>query len=194
MPTSSRSTSIRPSTPAESSSSAPYFTCRDSPQRAIRSSMTSPSRWPLSSAWTFGSPRRPDRNGGDHGVTRRSLPAGPVVAQSPWRVGHVGVHGDRRSPGPGGPGSAFGVPFLHVPASPDNRDEAEQRRLDLLRGNVDLVVLARYMQILSPRFLAEVGCRSSTSTTRSCPHSSAPRRIGAQKSGASSSVGRLPTT
>ncbi len=52
----------------------------------------------------------------------------------------------------------FGVPFLHVPASPDNRDEAEQRQLDLLRGNVDLVVLARYMQILSPRFLAEVGC------------------------------------
>ena len=52
----------------------------------------------------------------------------------------------------------FGVSFLHVPASPDNRDEAEQRQLDLLRGNVDLVVLARYMQILSPRFLAEVGC------------------------------------
>jgi hypothetical protein len=33
----------------------------------------------------------------------------------------------------------------------------EQRQLDLLRGNVDLVVLARYMQILTPRFLADVG-------------------------------------
>jgi formyltetrahydrofolate deformylase len=53
---------------------------------------------------------------------------------------------------------AFGVPFLHVPAGKDIRGEAEQRQLDLLRGNVDLVVLARYMQILSPRFLAEVGC------------------------------------
>jgi formyltetrahydrofolate deformylase len=52
----------------------------------------------------------------------------------------------------------FGVPYFHVPATRDNRAEAEQRQLDLLRGNVDLVVLARYMQIISPRFLAEVGC------------------------------------
>jgi formyltetrahydrofolate deformylase len=53
---------------------------------------------------------------------------------------------------------SFGVPFLHVPATKDNRGEAEARQLDLLRGNVDLVVLARYMQILSHRFLADVGC------------------------------------
>jgi formyltetrahydrofolate deformylase len=52
----------------------------------------------------------------------------------------------------------FGVPFMYVPATKENRDEAERRQLDLLRGNVDLVVLARYMQILTPRFLAEVGC------------------------------------
>ncbi|HPZ94373.1 MAG TPA: formyltetrahydrofolate deformylase [Mycobacterium sp.] len=52
----------------------------------------------------------------------------------------------------------FGVPFLHVPATKDIRDDAEQRQLDLLRGNVDLVVLARYMQILTGRFLTEVGC------------------------------------
>jgi len=52
----------------------------------------------------------------------------------------------------------FGVPFLHVPATRDIREQAEQRQLDLLRGNVDLVVLARYMQIITPRFLAEVGC------------------------------------
>ena len=45
----------------------------------------------------------------------------------------------------------FGVPFIHIPAHRDIRDEAEQRQLDLLRGNVDLVVLARYMQILTPR-------------------------------------------
>ena len=54
----------------------------------------------------------------------------------------------------------FGVPFIHVPAGRDIREQAEQRQLDLLRGNVDLVVLARYMQILSPRFLEEVGCPS----------------------------------
>jgi formyltetrahydrofolate deformylase len=52
----------------------------------------------------------------------------------------------------------FGVPFVHVPATKDIRDEAERRQLDLLRGNVDLVVLARYMQILTPTFIGEVGC------------------------------------
>jgi formyltetrahydrofolate deformylase len=52
----------------------------------------------------------------------------------------------------------FGVPFLHVPAATDNRAEAEVRLLDLLRGNADLVVLARYMQILTPGFLSDVGC------------------------------------
>ena len=52
----------------------------------------------------------------------------------------------------------FGVPFMYIPANKAIREEAEQRQLDLLRGNVDLVVLARYMQVLTPRFLAEVGC------------------------------------
>ena len=52
----------------------------------------------------------------------------------------------------------FGVPFMYVPATREIRDQAEQRQLDLLRGNVDLVVLARYMQVLTPRFLTEVGC------------------------------------
>src|SRR6201993_3774966 len=52
----------------------------------------------------------------------------------------------------------FGVPFMYIPATKEIREEAEQRQLDLLRGNVDLVVLARYMQVLTPRFLAEVGC------------------------------------
>lgn len=52
----------------------------------------------------------------------------------------------------------FGVPFFHIPATKDTREHAEQRLLELLRGNVDLVVLARYMQIITPDFLAEVGC------------------------------------
>lgn len=53
----------------------------------------------------------------------------------------------------------FGVPFLHVPCSTkDVRALAERHELDTLRGNVDLVVLARYMQILSPQFLAQVDC------------------------------------
>ena len=52
----------------------------------------------------------------------------------------------------------FGVPFVHIPATKDIREQAEQRQLDLLRGNVDFVVLARYMQILTPTFLDGVGC------------------------------------
>lgn len=52
----------------------------------------------------------------------------------------------------------FGVPLFHVPATKDIRAEAEQRLLDLLRGNADVVVLARYMQILTPQFLSDVGC------------------------------------
>jgi formyltetrahydrofolate deformylase len=47
----------------------------------------------------------------------------------------------------------FGVPFFHVPVDKDNRDAATARMLELLEDNVDLVVLARYMQILQPQFV-----------------------------------------
>jgi formyltetrahydrofolate deformylase len=53
---------------------------------------------------------------------------------------------------------AFGVPFVHIPANRDIREQAEQRQLELLKGNVDLVVLARYMQIITPGFLEAIGC------------------------------------
>ncbi|MGY2079598.1 formyltetrahydrofolate deformylase [Modestobacter sp. SYSU DS0657] len=53
---------------------------------------------------------------------------------------------------------AFGVPFIHIPVTKDTKAEAEARQLDVLRGNVDLVVMARYMQILSSTFLENVGC------------------------------------
>jgi formyltetrahydrofolate deformylase len=43
-----------------------------------------------------------------------------------------------------------GVPFVHVPVTPDTRAEAERRLLELVDEHlIDLVVLARYMQILS---------------------------------------------
>ncbi|TDL44781.1 formyltetrahydrofolate deformylase [Kocuria rosea] len=45
---------------------------------------------------------------------------------------------------------AAGLPFLHVPVSPATKDAAEQRLLELVEAHdIDLVVLARYMQILS---------------------------------------------
>jgi formyltetrahydrofolate deformylase len=46
---------------------------------------------------------------------------------------------------------SYGVAFHHLPVSDDNRGEQEQRIVDLVeREHIDLVVLARYMQILSP--------------------------------------------
>ncbi|CDO08802.1 formyltetrahydrofolate deformylase [Mycolicibacterium cosmeticum] len=53
---------------------------------------------------------------------------------------------------------SFNVPFVYIPATRDTRAEAEQRQLELLTGNVDLVVLARYMQIVTPEFLDAIGC------------------------------------
>jgi formyltetrahydrofolate deformylase len=45
----------------------------------------------------------------------------------------------------------YHVPFHHLPVSPDNRTEQEQQILRLVDDlAVELVVLARYMQILSP--------------------------------------------
>ncbi len=48
---------------------------------------------------------------------------------------------------------AFGIRFEHVPNTRDTRAQAEGRMLSLLAGNADLVVLARYMQIVSQDFV-----------------------------------------
>jgi formyltetrahydrofolate deformylase len=47
----------------------------------------------------------------------------------------------------------FGVRFEHVPVTRETKPEAERALLDLIGGSFDLIVLARYMQILSPTFL-----------------------------------------
>ncbi|NDL56445.1 formyltetrahydrofolate deformylase [Phytoactinopolyspora mesophila] len=51
----------------------------------------------------------------------------------------------------------FEIPFFHVPVEKDSKPAAEKEQLNLLNGNVDLLVLARYMQILSGDFLEELG-------------------------------------
>ena len=49
---------------------------------------------------------------------------------------------------------AHGIPFHHLPVAKDSKTEQETRIQTLLRENsIDLVVLARYMQIISPQFL-----------------------------------------
>jgi len=45
---------------------------------------------------------------------------------------------------------SYGIPFIHLPVNRENKAEQEARLLDLVREHgVELVVLARYMQVLS---------------------------------------------
>ena len=48
---------------------------------------------------------------------------------------------------------SFGIPFHHVPVERGQKPEAEAKILGLLEGKADLIVLARYMQILTPEFV-----------------------------------------
>lgn len=50
----------------------------------------------------------------------------------------------------------FHIPFYVFPVNKDNKDEMEEKELALLReNNVTCIVLARYMQIISPKMIAE---------------------------------------
>lgn len=53
----------------------------------------------------------------------------------------------------------FGVPFHHVPVSAERKATAEAEQIRLLDGQVDLIVLARYMQILSGDFITHFANR-----------------------------------
>lgn len=47
--------------------------------------------------------------------------------------------------------ASYDIPFHHVPVTPDTKADAEARLLEVVRAEgVELVVLARYMQVLSP--------------------------------------------
>jgi len=46
--------------------------------------------------------------------------------------------------------AAYGVPFHHIPVTPDSKSAAEEQLLELVESlDIHLVVLARYMQVLS---------------------------------------------
>jgi formyltetrahydrofolate deformylase len=54
----------------------------------------------------------------------------------------------------------YGVDFRHIPVNPETRKEAEdEQRRQLSAEGIDLIVLARYMQILSPEFVREYPAR-----------------------------------
>ncbi len=48
----------------------------------------------------------------------------------------------------------FSVSYFHIPKNPDNILEAEEQELQVLeKNNIELIVLAKYMQIFSPDFV-----------------------------------------
>jgi formyltetrahydrofolate deformylase len=81
-----------------------------------------------------------------------------------WRAGNLGAdlvavvsnHEDLRPMA-----EAAGLPFIHVPVTPATKREAEARLLELVdEHRADLVVLARYMQILSDETCAALHGRA----------------------------------
>lgn len=49
---------------------------------------------------------------------------------------------------------SFGIPYHHIPVTADSKSEAEARQIELIEeAGVDTIVLARYMQIVSPTFV-----------------------------------------
>jgi formyltetrahydrofolate deformylase len=72
--------------------------------------------------------------------------------------------------------AAHGVPFVHVPVTRDSKAEAEARLLELVRElDVDVVVLARYMQVLSDDL-----CRALAGRVINIHHSFLPSFKGAK--------------
>ncbi len=69
------------------------------------------------------------------------LPCEMVVVISNW-------------PDQAGAAGHFGLPYLHLPVTAENRESQEGAVLEALAAyRVDLVVLARYMQVLGPRVI-----------------------------------------
>jgi formyltetrahydrofolate deformylase len=51
---------------------------------------------------------------------------------------------------------SFKIPFYHIPVTKDTKQEAEQKQLEILdKFNIDFIVLARYMQIISSKLISK---------------------------------------
>ncbi|MDD5150827.1 MAG: formyltetrahydrofolate deformylase [Flavobacterium sp.] len=49
----------------------------------------------------------------------------------------------------------FDIPFYHIPFTKENKEEAEKQQIELLQKNkIDFIVLARYMQIITPNLIS----------------------------------------
>jgi formyltetrahydrofolate deformylase len=96
-----------------------------------------------------------------------------------WRAGSLNAelvavvsnHEDLRSMA-----EAAGLPFYHVPVTPDSKSDAEQRLLQIVGEHLaDVVVLARYMQVLSDNL-----CRTLRGRAINIHHSFLPGFKGAK--------------
>ena len=79
------------------------------------------------------------------------------VRSGEWNAKVVGVlsnHEDLRAASEG-----YGLDYLYLPVTKETKHEVEKQQIDWLRDKgVELVILARYMQVLSSDFLNHVGC------------------------------------
>lgn len=50
---------------------------------------------------------------------------------------------------------SFGIPYHHIPVTADTKAEAERKQMEVVADKADLIVLARYMQIISPKFIEQ---------------------------------------
>jgi formyltetrahydrofolate deformylase len=69
-------------------------------------------------------------------------------------VGIVSNHPDLEAASAG-----YGAAFVHTPVSAQNKPEAEARQIQwIVEQRAELVVMARYMQVLSAQMLEQIGC------------------------------------
>jgi formyltetrahydrofolate deformylase len=54
---------------------------------------------------------------------------------------------------------SFGIPFHYVPVTVETKQEAERQHMELIQDKADVIVLARYMQIISSQFIAHFANR-----------------------------------
>ena len=91
--------------------------------------------------------------------------------------------------------AGYGVPYHALPGPGATGEERDAALLDLVAEHrVELVVLARYMQILGPGPAARWPVERSTSITRSCPRSRERGRTRRRTRAASSSSAQPPIT
>jgi formyltetrahydrofolate deformylase len=79
------------------------------------------------------------------------------VRSGEWNAKIAGVlsnHQEMRSASEG-----YGLDYLHLPVTKESKKAVEEEQLAWLKSErVELVILARYMQVLSSGFLEQVGC------------------------------------